>query len=457
MPRRDGHPTDQELAAQRAGRGPDPIVGGQLAPRTAAIAALNATRQAAHVAATAPPVIAPALTVAAVNAAAAGILGAFGRFLDNRRRDQEQYVTGLLEAEIPDLPDDARLQVVADEMDRERAFAAKARDRLDRDLPKALMIPDFSVRETEVQKVLDRERRYAEQREMAMATRTLGAAEQRNVERVSPEGGYWRLSPHVRAHTLDCLAFGGKVWPHSVLRTVHPPLHGGCPCEILSIQEAQRQGLIHSDAQWATHDQAIHAMQIVEAEVDAEEFADELAALEAAAERWWKGTAGPGRFRSRHGDVARGLRHPRPAQTGHPTTPEFEHVPTLEEDLDVRDVRVGAVASGDRFMVGGDLATVKSVLAPGVFELEDLGVVRVTRDVVLGVASCADAEPPAPASTTGAEPTKTTPVDQPADASGDGDETVRDEERETLQVVQEDEPRESESEASSKGDLDASA
>jgi hypothetical protein len=396
--RRDRQTAEQEIAAQRAGEGPDPTRGGELPPKQAAKAALAATTAAAGVAASAPPYIAPALTVAAVNAAAAGILGSFDRFLDARRSDQEHYVNGLLEAEVPDLPEAERLQLVADELDAERQFAMKVRQRLDRDLPKALSIADPGIRESEVRKILDRERRYVAMREQAMATRTLGTAEQRRVERLSPEGGFWHLSEHVREHTLDCLAMGNKVWPHSVLRTYHPPLHGGCPCEIWTIQEAEQAGLLHSPTQWSTPDHALQAMQIAEAGFDDDEFAEELAVLEAFYDaRWGKGTTKAGQFRpKRGGDPGRVLRHERLARMRMPhfQTPAVAAVPKLDRQLDVRDLKVTDLREGDHVIVNGNLERITKVHAgtPGLFDLEHTGMAHIDREHIQGVPG--EAHPP---------------------------------------------------------------
>lgn len=383
MPRRDGQPTLQELAGARQ---PAPAAGGQLPPAEAARAALAATAAAAGTAATAPPVIAPAVTVAAVNAAAAGILTAFGDFLRSRRRDQETYLTSVLEAEIPELPALARQQVISDEMAAEKAYAVKARDRLAHDLPLALSITDPRVREAQVQKILDRERRYAEMRESAMAARALGVAEQQHVERVSPEGGYWHESDHVEHHTLDCLAMAGKIWPHSVLRNYHPPLHGGCPCEIWSIQRAQEAGLVQSPEQWATPDQAIQAMQIAEASFDVDDFDDEMVVLEAVQARWWKVSGRPGQFRARKGDLGAGVRKmPVPHIPG---VPDPDRIRDLASDeLHLRELAAKDLGPRDRVMIDGGLQAIRAVLAPGVFELESGHAVRMLGDTAMGIAA----------------------------------------------------------------------
>lgn len=85
-------------------------------------------------------------------------------------------------------------------------FRGKVRDRLDRDLPRALAISDPNLRAQEVRKILDRERRYAQQREEAIAIRSLGSLEAALVREKSPEGAYWKLSENVQQHTFDCLA-----------------------------------------------------------------------------------------------------------------------------------------------------------------------------------------------------------------------------------------------------------
>jgi hypothetical protein len=347
MPRRDGQPTEEEVAAQRRGEGPLAVPVGVIPPAIAAAASLTATSAATATALAAPPAIAPVVAVGAINAAAAGIIGAFDRFLSSRRTDQEEYVNGLLEAEIPDLPEDARLEVVDGELAAEKAYAAKMRARLDHDLPLALSITEAPQREAAVQAILDRERHYMELRETAMASRALGAAEQRDVELKSPEGGYWHLSPHVKQHDLACLAMGGKVWPHSVLRQYHPPLHASCPCQVLTVDRARQDGLIGPDS-FQSHDQSIYALQIAEAAWDEDELAEEMALLEAVQRRWWKGTTRAGQFRQRRGgdpgEVLRRARATRmqeftseedeppeePESAEEPETPETEDEPVVD-------------------------------------------------------------------------------------------------------------------------------
>jgi len=393
MPRRDGFPTAEEIiAAQRAGQGPEPPPppGQGVPPSVAAAAALAATSDAADNAHAAPAALVPILTPLAINAAAAGIIGAFDRFLDGRRLDQEDYVTELLEAEIPDLEEGERLDVVGSELDAERAFAANARARLDRDLPKALSIADRTLREAEVQKVLDRERRYVEMREDAVAVRALGAAEAKLIESRSPEGAYWRLSPYAKEHTLDCLAMGGKVWPWSVLHVHRPPLHVGCECELWTIARAISEGLVHQGT-FQTADQAIHALSITEADFDADEVDAEMALLEARwAEHYGKGTTKGGQFRpKRGGDPGRVLRRRRSVRMPHMhvPTPAMGAEPVSEpgDRLDVRAMRTADLKVGDRLLVGDELERITEVRSPGLLHLEHSGLVYIDRETTRGV------------------------------------------------------------------------
>lgn len=396
MPRRDGTPTDAEILAQQQGTaGPPPPTArpgtGGVDPAEASQNALALVRQAARAARRTPGPGVAVLTPLAVSAAAASILGAFDRFMAGRRDTQSVTLTQILEHEIPELPETDRFAVIEAEMAREQTFTGKMRERLNRDLPLALSISDPDVRRAQVEKLLAREQRYVALREAAMQGRALGTAEQRHVEQVSPEGGYWHLSPHVREHTVDCLAMGGKVWPHSVLRTYHPPLHGECPCEVWPIQRAHEQGLL-GPGSFASHDQSVYALQIAEADFDDEALADEMAILEVAYDRRWaKGTTKAGEFRpKRGGDPGAVLRARRLHRLHmHDVAP----VQSLGHELDVHDIPTADVKPGDRVMVNGELEHVTHVdpKTPGLITLEHSGLVHISRDTVRGVAG--DAAP----------------------------------------------------------------
>jgi hypothetical protein len=424
MPTRAGQPTAQEtLAQQQAGQGTaTPIVTGQgVHPAVATALALAATTAATAAVGAAPPTTVSLAASKAITTAAAGILGAFDRFLAGRRAEQEPHVHDLLSSEAPELTDAQRLEVVAAETEAEKLFAAGVRARLDRDLPPAMAIADRQDRDARVRAILAREKRYLEMREAAVADRALGTAEQRQVQQESPEGGYWQLSPQVKLHTPDCVAMAGKVWPHSVLASYHPPLHFGCDCRVRPIEWARERGLIAPDS-FASVDDAMLARQVTETP-----DLDEL--LEATVERWWKGTAGPGRFRARHGDLAAGLRRPRAPRI------DPEPVRTLGDELDVRPVAVAELKAGDRLMVDGALTRIEAVVAPGVLELAGGETVRVTRDTVQGVVDAEGAPMPAPAEIPGRpDRTPDAPVGGSEETSTDPPESTGDSADGTLDV-----------------------
>lgn len=318
-----GATAERAVAAQRAGQGPPPPPPPGQGHPAAATVALAATAAAVAAAAAAPPVVglpgvagATTRSLNAINVAAAGIIGAFERFLAGRREQEGAHVDELLSTDAPEMTADERFRLVDREMQAEKAFAAKTRARLDRDLPKALVIADQGERESAVHAILDRERRIQAQREDAVTVRALGAADKATVKAASPEGAYWRLSPTVKTHTLDCLAMGGKVWPWSVLDVFHPPLCGPwCQCELLTIQEAVAAGLVHPGT-FQSADQAVAIMHIHECAVDLVELDEQLALLEVAWRDWLHPRNRLGRWRDSHSavraEVARSSAPPAP-------------------------------------------------------------------------------------------------------------------------------------------------
>lgn len=138
---------------------------------------------------------------------------------------------------------------IVDERERafEREFRRKMRKRLEADLPEVLAETDPEKRADKLAKIFKREMRYTAMREEAILSRAMGAIEADMLQTLSPKGAYWKLSPHVKEHTLDCLAMGEKFWPWSVLRKVQPPLHYGCPCYLLGLDEVVEMGLMSED------------------------------------------------------------------------------------------------------------------------------------------------------------------------------------------------------------------
>jgi hypothetical protein len=139
-------------------------------------------------------------------------------------------------------PDDVAA-VLDREEKLEKAYQANAKKRLLRSLSLSLKAPDGSARAAGVQAAIVREQQFARQRADAQGSRIYAAAEREHLQRTSPIGAYWELGP-AAVHTPDCLAMAGHLWPWPVLREIHPPLHGGCPCRLRSFGEAIQRGLI---------------------------------------------------------------------------------------------------------------------------------------------------------------------------------------------------------------------
>jgi hypothetical protein len=187
---------------------------------------------------------------------------------------------------------------------------------------------------------------------------------------------------------------GSKVWPWSVLDVYHPPLHVGCACELVAVDQAVAAGLVGPDG-FQTADQAIHALSITETHFDRDELDEELAVLEAEQRRWWKGSGRPGQFRGGREEVAAGLRRRRAARLPdfEPETVEVRDL--ADDDLDLRPVSVADLKADARIMVNGELRTVLAMPAPGFIRLaDDGGLVHIGRDVVLGVPGPDTPEPP---------------------------------------------------------------
>jgi hypothetical protein len=388
--RRDGRPVEAVPPAASTAP-PPPAIGLGAAGLTAAVLG---PAVAGQVAAGATLVDVAGLPSAqALSLAAASILQGFERFMDGRALVTEADVVELVEDEYGDaIPEDVRLELVGREVDYDRHFRAKARARLDRDLPSILAITDRAVREAELRKVLDRERRYAEQREEAIALRSLGAAEARVLEATSPQGALWTLGP-TQTHTADCLAMAGKVWPWTVLRGFHPPLHHGCACSLQPAAVAERA--LGRAPVMPSPELAFAAMAVQEArweptsdlyvdpdDVDGElEPDDPMAVLEAYAKRWAKGTTHGGQFRPKRG-----------GNPGRPVGGRMRHLARRRIDLidlpheaprparDDAPAKIGRkrgreMQVGDEVLAGGEWHRVEGIdpKMPGYVTLEGFG------------------------------------------------------------------------------------
>lgn len=135
------------------------------------------------------------------------------------------------------------LAVIADENARRAEFERKVRQRVRRDVTKALSLGTPAERQGAVLAVLGREENYAAQRSVAMAERSLALADRLVLRRESPQGAWWALG-EAEQHTADCLAMAGHFWPWDVLDSFHPPTHAGCRCSLHGYAQAIAAGLM---------------------------------------------------------------------------------------------------------------------------------------------------------------------------------------------------------------------
>ena len=295
--------------------------------------------------------------------AASAVLSSFDRVMEAQGVDTERDAVDAIANEFPDLSERERVVIVGEEVERERTFRAKARERMARDVRQALAIREAAERERKMRQLLEREERYAKQRRKAVLMRSLGRVEKERVREASPDGAYWALSPYVKQHTADCMAMAGKVWPWQVLESVFPPLHGECPCQLLPISEAQADGLpgaddvVPVDRAWLLASQAL-AMEHEDEGRVAEALQEDGVAPELfrwepdvvdgdpfglrieeavrrgrrAPERYAKGTSKGGEFKPRRG-----------AMPGAPTRRRGPRMPDLSIDAPLAAEAIGAL------------------------------------------------------------------------------------------------------------------
>lgn len=182
---------------------------------------------------------------APARATAAGvILAALVSFLTVQRSRVRAWLREQLRKRSLVTPE-AEIEGVLDDEERRGAeFERRSAERFTRDLTATLAIPDGRQREAAVRGLVDREQRYARQRDEAMAARAFAAVDRLVLRTSSPQGAFWWLDPNVAEHTAGCLFMGGKFWPWAVLDRVHPPRHTGCPCRLLGYGEAVAEGLM---------------------------------------------------------------------------------------------------------------------------------------------------------------------------------------------------------------------
>jgi hypothetical protein len=193
------------------------------------------------------PAAAGAVSAVAITAATEKILASLFGFFSGRRKDDSIWLRRTLQQDYPQRTEQQIETLVSDEMQRQIEFERKMKDRLERDLPKALGVTDPEKRQQAVGKILDREKRYLAARQQAMAERASARAEHMDVKAASPDGAFWALDPTVKQHTFLCLLYGNKAWPWEVLDQVHPVLHAGCQCHLLPLADAKQRGMLPAE------------------------------------------------------------------------------------------------------------------------------------------------------------------------------------------------------------------
>lgn len=262
------------------------------------------------------------LTASQIAQTAAKLTASLLRYEASAFVDATAATLATLALQFPDKPRADLKAVLSFEQKFEIEFRRKMKERLDRDLPKALSIVDPADREAAVRQIMEREKRYSLMREEAMLQRALGKMEAQLLEVLSPEGAFWKLSPHVKQHTLDCLAMGNRFWPWSVLKRIQPPLHAGCPCYLLGMDEAIEAGVMapglvpdpaDAEARYAQLKQSVTDLEDRDDLAEAiEEVFCEIAARDLPLEearrriplRWHKGFDKGGEFRPTRGGGA---------------------------------------------------------------------------------------------------------------------------------------------------------
>lgn len=230
------------------------------------------------------------------------------------RQAGDAWLSSTLRKQYPDRPDHEIEQAALQEVAFEKEFLRRMRKRLERDLPEAFAEPNPQTREKRVQAILRREQHYIRLREEAKLNRAVNTVERSILREYSPDGAYWWLSPDVKEHTPDCVAFAGRFWPWEVLNLVHPPVHHGCACRLFGKDEAISAGWLTRDNIPLVNDAVVNANEIIkqygllqEANVSNAEL--ELYLQEAVRHnlRWQAGLVTGGQFRPLRGGVP-GLR-----------------------------------------------------------------------------------------------------------------------------------------------------
>lgn len=220
------------------------------------------------------------------------LLASMAHFLDEQARLNRKWIEAQLMTRSTAGLQRGALRTVGLDVQREstleQAFRRASMDRISAQLPAVLAKPIYSradraARWEAINSLLERELRFARQRQEALSSRVLRAVERARVAQGSPEGAFWRLGP-TKTHTPDCVAMSDRFHPWPVLARVHPPLHPGCACTLHAKSVAVKRGWM-GEADVPGLDAAIrHASQAVPEGV-AEAWLEELAIREALAER----------------------------------------------------------------------------------------------------------------------------------------------------------------------------
>ena len=159
------------------------------------------------------------------------VLRVLRRLLKRHHMDSATWLEKELRKQFPNLDPTVIRQIVEREMAYERAFQAKAFNRVQTDMQAAGQLKTKEAQDKRIGQILDREKWYAVLRERAMMARAHGHAKNETVKQASPEGAKWVLGA-AKNHTAGCIALAGKNWPWSVLDTIPPPIHTGCQCSL---------------------------------------------------------------------------------------------------------------------------------------------------------------------------------------------------------------------------------
>lgn len=172
------------------------------------------------------PAVVGAISAAAIAAAVVAILKRLDVFHKKRRKADATWLRTRIAREYPQRTTAEIDEIVRLENSFQLTFERRMRDRLQRDLPKALALADPQARQQAVDKILARERRYVEMRQKAMAARSMAAAELFDVKAASPDGAYWKLDPTAKVHTIDCVVGSALLGGPEALGAARRPYTG---------------------------------------------------------------------------------------------------------------------------------------------------------------------------------------------------------------------------------------